>query len=58
MRRPLIRGLLEEYVLERSPMVTNYVKETAKLTGLSEEEVRRSKPVREFVRRMLGLEPP
>jgi len=54
MRRPLVRELLEEYLLNKSPLVDNYVKAIAKVTGLPEEVVRRSLPVRNYVRKILG----
>jgi len=54
MRRPLVKKLLEEYLLEKSPFIANYVKSIAKVTGLSEEEVKRSMPVRNLIKRILG----
>jgi hypothetical protein len=54
MRRPLVRELLEEYLLEKSPLVSNYVKAIARVTGLSEDVVRRSLPVRNYVKKILG----
>jgi hypothetical protein len=52
--RPLVKQLLEEYLLEKSPLVSNYVKAIARVTGLSEEVVRRSLPVRNYVKKILG----
>ena len=54
MERPLVKKLLEEYLLEKSPFIANYVKSIAKVTGLSEEEVKRSMPVRNLIKRILG----
>jgi hypothetical protein len=59
MSRPVVGRLLREamleYVMHKSPMLNNYVKGVAKFTGLSEEEVRRSRPVREYARKLLGF---
>jgi len=53
--RPLVRKALLEYVAQHSPMLNRYVKGIARFTGLPEEEVRKSKPVREYLRKLLGL---
>jgi len=54
LRRPAVRGLLEEYLAETSPLVSRYVRRVAEVTGLPEEVVRRSRPVRNLVRSILG----
>ena len=51
----LVREAMLEYVMRNSPLLNNYVKGIAEFTGLSEEDVRRSRPVREYVRRLLGF---
>lgn len=53
--RPLLRRLLEFYVLKSSPMVRSYVKSVSRVTGLPEAVVERSEPVRNYVRRILGI---
>jgi hypothetical protein len=51
----LLREVILEYVIRNSPMLNSYVRGVADFTGLPEEEVKRSKPVREYARRMLGF---
>jgi DNA mismatch repair ATPase MutS len=59
LSRPVVRGLLQrallEYALENSPAVQNYVKRIARVTGLPEEVVKRSRPVRNYIRSLLGV---
>jgi hypothetical protein len=59
MSRPvmgkLLREAILEYVLHNSPVLNNYVKGVAEFTGLPVEVVRRSKPVREYARKILGF---
>jgi hypothetical protein len=59
MDRPIVgrflREAMLEYVMHNLPMLNNYVKGIAKFTGLPEEEVRRSRPAREYARRLLGF---
>lgn len=59
LSRPVVKRLLQrallEYVLENSPAVQNYVRRIAQVTGLSEEVVRRSQPVRNYIRSLLGV---
>lgn len=55
LNRPIVKKLLLEYVLENSPAVQNYVKRISEVTGLPEEVVRRSQPVRNYVRKLLGI---
>jgi hypothetical protein len=61
LNRPVLGELLREAVLEyaiyNSPMLSNYVRGVSEFTGLPEEAVRRSRPVREYARRMLGFSP-
>jgi len=54
LKRPLIRALLEEYLLEHSPLVRRYAERVAEVTGLPVEVVKRSQPVRNYARRILG----
>ncbi len=54
LSRPLVKELLEEYILESSPLIKNYVKRIAEITGLPEEVVKRSQPVRNYIKRILG----
>jgi len=49
-----VKELLEEYILESSPLIKNYVKRIAEITGLPEEVVKRSQPVRNYIKRILG----
>jgi len=49
-----VKQLLEEYLLEKSPLINNYVKRIAQVTGLPEEVVRRSLPVRNYVKKILA----
>jgi hypothetical protein len=51
----LMREVMLEYVMRNSPMLNSYVRGIARFTGLSVEEVRKSKPVREYARRILGF---
>jgi hypothetical protein len=51
----LLQQALLEYVLENSPAVQNYVRRIAQVTGLPEEVVRRSQPVRNYIRSLLGV---
>jgi hypothetical protein len=51
----LLREALLEHVMHNSPMLNNYVKGVAEFTGLPAEVVRRSKPVREYARKLLGF---
>jgi len=59
LNRPVLGELLREavleYVLHNSPMLSNYVRGVSEFTGLPEEVVRRSRPAREYARRMLGF---
>jgi len=59
LRRPILGAVFErsllEYVLSRSPAVSRYVKRISEVTGLPEEVVRRSRPVREYVRSLVGV---
>jgi hypothetical protein len=55
LNRPVVKRLLLDYVLERSPAVQAYVKRISQVTGLPEEVVRRSQPVRNYVRNLLGI---
>jgi hypothetical protein len=54
LKRPLIRALLEEYLIEHSPLVKKYAERVAEVTGLPLEVVKRSQPVRNYARRILG----
>jgi len=54
LKRPIIKMLLEEYLIEKSPLLSNYVKRISEITGLSEDIVKRSKPVRNYVKKILG----
>jgi hypothetical protein len=54
LSRPLVKKLIEEYVLETSPMVNNYVKRISQITGLPEDVVKRSMPVRNLVKKIIG----
>jgi len=58
-RRPIVKELIEktlfEYILEKSPAVNKYVKRISEVTGLPEEVVRRSKPVREYIKSLTGI---
>jgi len=54
LNRPVIKAVVEEYVLEASPMVNNYVKKIAQITGLPEDVVKRSTPVRNLVKKIIG----
>jgi len=54
LSRPLVKKLIEEYVLETSPMVNNYVKRISQITGLPEDVVKRSIPVRNLVKKIVG----
>ncbi len=51
----LVREAMLEYVMRNSPMLNSYVKGIARFTGLPDEEVRKSRPVREYVRKLLGF---
>jgi hypothetical protein len=51
----LIREAMLEYVMRNSPMLNSYIKGIARFTGLSDDEVRKSRPVREYVRKLLGF---
>jgi hypothetical protein len=51
----LLREAMLEYVIRNSPMLNSYVKGVAEFTGLPEEAVKRSKPVREYAKRILGF---
>jgi hypothetical protein len=59
MGRPILNKILREamleYVMHKSPMLNNYVRGVAEFTGLPDDEVRRSRPVREYARRILGF---
>jgi hypothetical protein len=59
MNRPVMGKLLKDamldYVMHNSPMLNNYAKGIAEFTGLPVEVVRRSKPVREYARKILGF---
>jgi hypothetical protein len=57
IERQLVKQLLEEYLLEKSPLINNYVKRIAQVTGLPEETVKRSRPVRNYIKKILGEEP-
>jgi DNA mismatch repair ATPase MutS len=54
LKRPLVRALLEEYLVEHSPLVRRYAERVAEVTGLPLEVVKRSRPVRNYARRILG----
>jgi pyrroloquinoline quinone (PQQ) biosynthesis protein C len=54
LSRPLVKRLVEEYVIEVSPMVNNYVKKISQITGLPEDVVKRSAPVRNLVKKIVG----
>jgi DNA mismatch repair ATPase MutS len=55
LNRPIVKTFLLEYILDNSPAVQSYIKRIAQVTGLPEEVVRRSKPVRNYVRSILGI---
>jgi hypothetical protein len=59
INRPILGRFLREavleYVLHNSPMLNNYVRGVSGFTGLPEEVVRRSRPVREYARKLLGF---
>ena len=55
LSRPLVRELLEEYLIERSPLISNYVKRISEITGLPEDVVKRSTPVRNYVKKIIGV---
>ena len=59
MDRPVLNRVLREamleYVMRNSPTLNNYVRGVAEFTGLPEEVVRGSRPVREYVRKILGF---
>jgi hypothetical protein len=54
MERPIVKQLLEEYLTEKSPLISNYVRRIAEITGLPPETVKRSMPVRNFVKKIIG----
>jgi len=54
LSRPVVKWLVEEYIAESSPMISKYVKRMAEVTGLPEEVVRRSAPVRNLIKRIVG----
>ena len=58
-KRPIVKELIEktlfEYILEKSPAVNKYVKRISEVTGLPEEVVKRSKPVREYIKSLTGI---
>jgi DNA mismatch repair ATPase MutS len=56
LKRPLLRTLLEEYLVEHSPLVKRYAERVAEVTGLPLEIVKRSQPVRNYARRILSGE--
>jgi hypothetical protein len=51
----VVKKLLLDYVLENSPAVRAYVRRISQVTGLPEEVVKRSQPVRNYVRKLLGF---
>jgi len=55
LSRPIVKRVFLEYVLDSSPAVQNYVKRISEITGLPEEVVKRSQPVRNYVRKLLGI---
>jgi hypothetical protein len=54
LSRPLVKKFIEEYVLETSPMINNYVRRISQITGLPEDVVKRSTPVKNFVKMIIG----
>jgi len=58
-QRPILKEFFERsvvsYVLSRSPAVNEYVRRISKLTGLPEEVVRNSQPVRNYLKSLLGF---
>ena len=56
LKRPLVRSILEEYLVEHSPLVRRYAERVAEVTGLPLEVVKRSQPVRNYARRILSGE--
>jgi DNA mismatch repair ATPase MutS len=58
-KRPIVKEFIEktlfEYILEKSPAVNKYVKRISEVTGLPEEVVKRSKPVREYIKSLTGI---
>jgi len=59
LRRPILGAVFErsllEYVLSRSPAVSKYVKRISEVTGLPEEVVKSSRPVREYIKSLVGI---
>jgi len=58
-KRPFLKKVFEEtivnYVVERSPAVNKYVKKISEITGLPEDVIKRSRPVRNYVKAFLGF---
>jgi hypothetical protein len=55
-KRPLLKRLYELTFLRKSPLPQRYAEGIAKVTGLSVGEVMKSRPFKEYVKRLAGLE--
>jgi len=53
--RTLLKRLYEQTVMSKSPLFRKYVEGIAKTTGVPEERVVKSRPVRNFLRRIAGV---
>jgi len=52
--RPLLKRLYEKTFMSRSPIFREYVRGVARATELPEEKVIKSRPVRNFLRKLVG----
>jgi hypothetical protein len=54
--RPILKKLYELTFLRKSPLPQRYAEGIARVTGLPKETVMGSRPFKEYVRRLAGLE--
>lgn len=54
--RVILKRLIIKYIMNNSPMVRNYVKSISRVTGLPEDVVARSEPVKRYIERMVGID--